>query len=106
MSTAEAETIETSERVAILKDRTRVRWTLDSPRTRLTTRVISAMAGAGIILGLFFFNQPSSLPFIVGMLLAIVTPLLALVGMLLWTEFCHQYIHSNPRPELAENQPS
>ena len=75
------------DRVWLLQTSSAAHWPTDSNVIRMVTRVVAVLAGAGVLLGLFFIGQPASTLFIVGMILALAVPGIMLFGLVLWSQF-------------------
>ena len=88
-------------RVLLLQSISTTHWpTDDSNRIRMVIRTVTFLAGAGVLLGLFFIGQPASAPFIVGMVLAVAVPFVVLVGTFLWSRFI---VRTHPEPSSSES---
>lgn len=87
-------------RVLVLQSISTAHWpTDDSKRIRMTMRTATVLAGAGLLLGLFFIGQPASAPFIVGMVLAVALPFIVFVGTFLWSQFLRRTHQGSPSSE-------
>lgn len=84
MTDLESEACSPSGRVITLQGSHRVHWPVDSERTRTMLRFAVALSTLGLLLGVFFMGRPTSIPFILGMIVAIPLPWIPLVGVGIW----------------------
>ena len=91
------------DRVWLLQTSSAAHWPTDSNVIRMVIRVATVLAGAGVLLGLFFIGQPANTLFIVGMILALAVPGIMLVGLVLWSQFFRPTQASTSSPDSLSN---
>ena len=87
----------------LLQTSTPAHWPTDSNVIQMAIRVVTVLAGAGVLLGLFSIGQPASMLFIAGMILALVFPGIMLVAIVLWGQFFRPTLTSTPSPDSLSN---